>query len=80
MLGMIEFVVKMRLTAPHSRRRGRDEQLRLTRVLAGGAELLPDEGGRIHLQNLYASVREKHSISREYSENGAISIVEIPLE
>ena len=54
--------------------------VRLGQVLAAGAQLLPDEGHRIHPQDLHALVRQEQHLLGHGPEDRRVGVVQVPLE
>ena len=56
------------------------QQMCLGKRLARGAQALPNEGHRIHAENLHSLVGEEEHLTGHGAEHGGIGVVEVPLE
>ena len=77
-----------RLGLEQQRRRGQpahgverlQQQVGLGQVLAGRAELLPDEGDGVHPQNVHALVGQEQHLAGHGPEDVGVGVVQVPLE
>src|SRR2546427_11614570 len=59
---------------------GLEEEVSLREALAGGSELLPDEGHGVHAKEVHALVRQEQHFPGHGAEDLGIGVVQVPLE